>query len=102
MCLSPRLVASVVEFKRKSITAFDLDGFYENIMFAVQRIINICHHNVLFLCKRNQNLETLTCKSLLSLAHVFEEEQLSFYMFFDKSYCDSFVQKRTTCILEEI
>lgn len=54
-----------------------------------------------FLCKRNKNLETLTCKGLLSLlAHVFEEEQLSFYMFFDKSYCNSFVQKRTTCILE--
>lgn len=48
-----------------------------------------------FLCKRNRNLETLTCKSLLSLlAHVFEEEQLSFYMFFDKSYCNSFVQKK--------
>lgn len=46
-------------------------------------------------------METLTCKSLLSLAHVFEEEQLSFYMFFDKSYCNSFVQKRTTCILEK-
>lgn len=77
--------------------------FKKNIMFTIQRIINICHHNVLFLCKRNKNLETLTCKGLLSLlAHVFEEEQLSFYMFFDKSYCNSFVQKRTTCILEEI
>lgn len=27
VCLSPRLVASVVELKRKSIIAFDLDGF---------------------------------------------------------------------------
>lgn len=77
--------------------------FKKNIMFTIQRIINICHRNVLFLCKRNKNLETLTCEGLLSLlAHVFEEEQLSFYMFFDKSYCNSFVQKRTTCILEEI
>ncbi|KAM7331574.1 hypothetical protein ACRRTK_008282 [Alexandromys fortis] len=53
------------------------------------------------LFKRSKNFRCNTQESL-SLAHVFEEEQLSFYMFFDKSYCNSFVQKRTTCILEEI
>lgn len=56
---------------------------------------------VFLLFKGNKNFQCNTQKSL-SLAHVFEEEQLSFYMFFDKSYCNSFVQKRTTCILEEI
>lgn len=56
-----------------------------------------------FFTSKDCDLGDMDMRSLLSLlAHVFEEEQLSFYMFFDKSYCNSFVQKRTTCILEEI
>lgn len=53
----------------------------KTIMFNIERIINICHHNVLFYVKGVRNLETLTCKSLLSLAHVFEKSSCLFICF---------------------